>query len=484
MITAVRTPLEFHGRLAGALAPFVIFLTGVVWLALSGAPDEKGFWPVLLAALALGLALARDRTQYCDVVIEAMGQPIVMLMIMAWLLSGVLGVLLNASGFVEALVWGARQAHVTGAAYVGAAFLICAVVSTSTGTSFGTIMLAGPLLYPAGGGLGAPPAILMGAILAGSTFGDSISPVSDTSIASAGSQLTDIPGTVRARLKYVIPAGLVALTASMLLAGMVLGTGGTADALGASASVASSDLSASSALAASSALGAGSSGALPMLLVPLVVVTLLIRKRHLLEGLFAGIALTLALGMGLGLIAPATVLYIDHDAFGAKGLIIEGISRGVGVSIFTILLVGLVGALQASSSVEQVLLWARSTTVSPRRAEVWIVATVSMAVLLTTHSVVAMLTVGAFTRELGARAGLSAYRRANLLDMTVCTWPFLLPYFLPTILASSASASGAAFGMRRVSPWEVGMANTYAWALVLTIAVIIVTGFGRSEGPA
>ena len=470
MITAVRTPLEFHGRLAGALAPFVLFLVGVVWLALSGAPDEKGFWPVLLAALALGLALARDRTQYCDVVIEAMGQPIVMLMIMAWLLSGVLGVLLNASGFVEALVWVARQAHVTGAAYVGAAFLICAVVSTSTGTSFGTIMLAGPLLYPAGGALGAPPAILMGAILAGSTFGDSISPVSDTSIASAGSQLTDIPGTVRARLKYVIPAGLVALLASMVVAAMVLGRSAPAAALGARDETAASI--------------AGSPGALPMLLVPLVVITILIRKRHLLEGLFAGIALTLALGMGLGLITPATVLYIDHDAFGAKGLIIDGFSRGVGVSIFTILLVGLVGALQASSSVEQVLRWARSTTVSPRRAEVWIVAAVSMAVLLTTHSVVAMLTVGAFTRELGERAGLSAYRRANLLDMTVCTWPFLLPYFLPTILASSASASGAAFGMPRVSPWEVGMANTYAWALVVTVAVIIVTGFGRSEGPA
>ena len=36
-----------------------------------------------------------------------MGQPVVMLMIMAWLLSGVLGVLLSASGFVQALV-GAR----------------------------------------------------------------------------------------------------------------------------------------------------------------------------------------------------------------------------------------------------------------------------------------------------------------------------------------------------------------------------------------
>jgi len=315
----------------------------------------------------------------------------------------------------------------------------------------------------------------MGAILAGATFGDSISPVSDTTIASAGSQLTDVPGTVRARLKYVLPAGALALLASVLLAMRAapslgaLTPGGEGAPGGAVGGV---------------TVGAAGGAALPMLLVPLVVITLLVRRRHLLEGLFAGIVLALVLGLALGLIAPARVLYIDTASFGAKGLIIDGISRGIGVSIFTILLIGLVGALQASSSVEGVLAWARSSTGSPRRAELWIVAAVSVAVLLTTHSVVAMLTVGTFARELGERAGLSAYRRANLLDMTVCTYPFLLPYFLPTILASSASASGGDFGMPRVAPLAIGMMNTYAWALVLAIAVAIVTGYGREEGDA
>ncbi len=469
MITAVHPPLEFHGRLAGALAPFVVFLAGVGWLALSGAPDERGFWPVLLAALAVGLALARDRTRYSETVLAAMGQPVVMLMVMAWLLSGVLGVLLTESGFVQALVWGARALHLTGAGYVAAAFAACAVVSTATGTSFGTIMIAGPLLYPAGAGVGAPPVVLMGAILAGATFGDSISPVSDTTIASAGSQLTDVPGTVRARLKYVIPAGLAALVASALLA---LG----APALGASpAATASREAAPVTAVA-------DAAGAFPMLLVPVVVIVLLIRRRHLLVGLFAGIALALVMGLALGRLAPERILYIDRAAFGAKGLIIDGLSRGIGVSIFTLLLIGLVGALQGSSAVTGVLAWARASTLSARRAEVWIVAAVSVAVLLTTHSVVAMLTVGPFTRELGERAGLSPYRRANLLDMTVCTYPFLLPYFLPTILASSASASGADFGMPRVAPLAVGMANTYAWALVVAVALAIITGYGRREG--
>ncbi|MFO0095557.1 MAG: hypothetical protein ACK54K_14765, partial [Gemmatimonadaceae bacterium] len=54
-------PLAFRGGLAGALAPFGVFLGGVGTLAMLGAPDEKGFWPILLAALITGLLLTRDR---------------------------------------------------------------------------------------------------------------------------------------------------------------------------------------------------------------------------------------------------------------------------------------------------------------------------------------------------------------------------------------------------------------------------------------
>ena len=172
-----------RGGVAGALAPFAVFLTGVGWLALMGAPDERGFWPILLAAMATGIALARDRHRYCDTLLAGMAQPIVMLMIMAWLLAGVLSALLGASGFVEALIWLAHSIGLSGGAYVAAAFVVCCLVATSTGTSFGTIIIGGPLLYPAGAATGADPAMLIGAILGGATFGDSISPISDTTIA-------------------------------------------------------------------------------------------------------------------------------------------------------------------------------------------------------------------------------------------------------------------------------------------------------------
>ena len=450
------TLLTFHGGLAGALAPFGAFLAGVGALALAGAPDEKGFWPILLGALTIGLALARDRARYCEAMLDGMSQRVVMVMLCAWLFAGVLGAILAASGFVGALAWLARSAHLTGGAYVAAAFVACALVSTATGTSFGTILLAAPLLYPAGGPAGAAPAVLMGAILGGATFGDSISPVSDTTIASSGSQDADIGGTVRSRLQYVLPAGLVAMIASALL--------GTR---------------AGDATAAAVSSGAARPLALVMLLAPAVVIAMLLRARHLIESLLVGCALAALLGVVTGLVTPSALLHVAPGTFGATGLVVEGMQRAVGVSVFTLLLVALVGTLQATDALPRLVQAAEGRARSARAAEWWITGVVSAAVILTTHSVVAILAVGAFAQQTGERFAISRYRRANLLDMTVCTWPFLLPWFLPTILAASASTGGEAYGMPPQSPIAIGMHNTYAWALVAAVLLAIITGYGR-----
>lgn len=449
-------PLTFHGGLAGAVTPFVVFLGGVTLLAIAGAPDEKGFWPVLLLALTVGLLLAKDRTRYSEAMLDGMSQRVVMVMLCAWLFAGVLGTLLSASGFIGALAWLARSAHLTGGAYVGAAFVVCALVSTATGTSFGTILLAGPLLYPAGGPSGAAPAALMGAILAGATFGDSISPVSDTTIASSGTQDADIGGTVRSRAKYAVPAGIIALLASSAIgtrAGAVSGAGVDA------ASV--------------------HPLALAMLAAPALVLGMLLARRHLIEALLLGCAAAAILGVSLGLIPLRDLLHVAPGTFGATGIIVDGMQRAIGVSVFTLLLVALVGTLQATDALDRLVRAAEGRAHSAAAAEWWIVGVVSGAVLLTTHSVVAILAVGPFAKATGERFDLSRYRRANLLDLTVCTWPFLLPWFLPTILAASASAGGERYGMPPQSALTIGMHNTYAWALVVVVILAVTTGFGR-----
>jgi Na+/H+ antiporter NhaC len=451
-----KEPLSFRGGDLGVLAPFAFFLAGVGWLGISGAPDERGFWPVVLLALSVGLALSRDRNRFADESIQGMSRPLVAIMILAWLLAGVLGRLLQETGFIEALIQIAGAAGLRGSGYVAASFLVCCVVSTATGTSLGTVLVCGPLLYPAGGALGAAPAVLMGAILGGATFGDNISPISDTTIASAFTQEADIAGVVRSRLGYALAAAALALSGYL--------------AVGAAAGAA----------AAGPNVSGGYRG-LVMLLVPVLVVSLLLKGRSLLEGLLGGIALSIALGLGFGLLRFSDLVHIDAASFGARGLIVEGMERGIGASIFTLLLMGLVGPLEASGLLDRMVDAASSRIQSPRGAEAGIVAVTTAAVLLTTHSVVAILTVGSFARRAGERYGISRYRRANIMDITVCVFPFILPYMIPTILAASTTATGEEFGMPRLNAFAVGMANFHSFGLLAVLLLAVATGWGSGR---
>ena len=457
-IDTAAEPLRFIGGSAGALAPIGVFLAGVAWLGLSGAPDERGFWPILLAALATGVLLSRDRTRYSEAAIAGMSRPIVLTMVMAWVLAGVLGSLVAASGFVQSLAELASVAGLEGGSFAVAAFAITAVVATATGTSLGTLILCAPLLFPPGVALAVDPAVLIGAILGGATFGDNISPVSDTTIASASTQGADIGGVVRSRLKYALPAAALAA----VLYGVLGGGDGGLGAAGATAAPTSR---------------------LPLLLVlgPAVVIALLLRRRHLLESLLAGIGVTMAVGLAIGSIAPPDLLSIDREAFLARGLVLDGMQRAVGISVFTILLMGVVAGVEASGAVDRLITRIAARTTTPRRAEWSIFAAVSAAVLLTTHSVVALLAAGPLANETGTRAGISGYRRANLMDLTVCTYPFLLPFFIPTILAASQTGGAADLPLPRVSPFEAGLYNAHSWALLAVLLVAIATGWGRGR---
>ena len=445
------TPLVFRGGWLGALTPFVVFLGGVSWLGLSGAPDETGFGPILIVALGVGVLLSRDPARYAEAVIDGMSHRIVMLLVLAWLLAGVLGVVLRDSGLVDALVWAASTTGVRGGGFAVATFLVCAVFSTATGTSLGTILVCAPLLYPAATALGADPAFAIGAILAGATFGDNVSPISDTTIASATTQDADLGGVVRSRMRYALPAAAAAIVVFALFGGAA-GSGGS--------------LSSS-----------GDPTGLVMLAVPAAVLGLLLRRAHLVVGLFAGIGFGVVLGVVLGRFGISDLLGIDPDNFIATGIVLDGMRRAFGVSIFTILLMGLVGGLTASGLLDRLITWVEARANNARGAEWWMFGSISGATMLTTHSAVAILTVGSLAKEVGGNAGVGPYRRANILDVTVCTYPFLLPFFIPTILAASMTAG--VDGMPRISPWEAGLHNVHSWGLLLVLVASI--AIGRQE---
>ncbi|MGB5813007.1 MAG: Na+/H+ antiporter NhaC family protein, partial [Polyangiales bacterium] len=94
-------------------------------------------------------------------------------------------------------------------------FVLAALVSFATGTSWGTMAILFPLVVPLAHEL-APgnEGILFGtvsSILAGSVWGDHCSPISDTTILSSMATSCDHMDHVRTQLPYALLVGLVSL---------------------------------------------------------------------------------------------------------------------------------------------------------------------------------------------------------------------------------------------------------------------------------
>ena len=111
-----------------------------------------------------------------------------------------------------------------------AAFLISAFIGFSTGTSWGTMAILMPIVIPLShkipleAGLAAGPAghILLGAIagvLAGATFGDHCSPISDTTILSSMASACDHIDHVRTQMPYALTTGAAACLFGYIPAG-------------------------------------------------------------------------------------------------------------------------------------------------------------------------------------------------------------------------------------------------------------------------
>ncbi len=448
--------LDFYGGITGALSPFVIFLTGVIVIALSGAPDERGFWPVLILALGVGLLLSKNRKAFSEVVIAGMSQKIIMIMITAWMLASTIGILMTRTGFVDALIWLSVQLQLGPSGFLLTALLICCVVSLSTGSSFATILICSPLLYPSGGLMGVDLPLLAGAILAGATFGDFSAPISDTTIASALSQDVEIGPTVKSRLRYAIPALVLAAIVFVTLQWAKGPENG----------------------AAQHAI-TGDPRGLPMLLVPLAITILFLKGKHLLHGLMAGLGLGVLIGLVFGLLPMTELLTLDLDNFRATSFIIDGINRSVGISFFTILLMGLVETIKTSGIFSKLIQFASNKIHTSRASENWIVGMTSVAVLLTTHSIVAILMVKEFVHTTGSQADISGIRRANLMSLVTCFFPFVLPYFIPVILMANMTQTGSEFNVPALGPVDVGFYNFVAWGLLVALVLSIFIGIQK-----
>src|SRR6056297_3609908 len=95
--------------------------------------------------------------------------------------------------------------------FLAAAMILCAIVSLSLGTSWGTVGTVGLALMGIGAGFGIPMYWTAGAVVSGAFFGDKISPLSDTTNLAPAVTGTNLFDHIRNMMPTTVPAMLIAL---------------------------------------------------------------------------------------------------------------------------------------------------------------------------------------------------------------------------------------------------------------------------------
>ncbi len=160
---------------------------------------------LVLLMVRLGVKTLMDTFSHY---IEGMSgmMPIAATLVLAWTLGTVSETL--GTGLYVAEV---AKEGLPGSLLPAVSFLLAAVISFATGSSWGTIIIMMPLAVPAALATDAAMPVVIGSVLSGGLFGDHSSPVSETTILSSTGAGTTPLEHFRTQLPYAATNGAIAL---------------------------------------------------------------------------------------------------------------------------------------------------------------------------------------------------------------------------------------------------------------------------------
>lgn len=212
---AINPPIE---KRLSSLLPFILFLilflgTGIV-LTLQGEefafyqlPASIAIIPAVLFAIYLGKESLNDKVAQF---IEGAGHQNIITMCVIYLLAGAFATVAKATGSVDASVQLGLSIFPEYLVLPGL-FIVAAFLSTAMGTSMGTIAAIAPIALGFIESANLDASIVAGCIISGAIFGDNLSIISDTTIASTRSQGAQMKDKFKVNFKFAIPAALACI---------------------------------------------------------------------------------------------------------------------------------------------------------------------------------------------------------------------------------------------------------------------------------
>ena len=192
---------------------------GVIFIVIFGLLSlEINLHVLLIASLAwvashtvkLGFSFVSIKTAMSAGIEKGLGA------IYIFILIGVLIAALIEAGTIGSLVYYGGNL-LRPSIFLPAGLLFCSLMSVATGTAWATTATIGVVLMGLGGPLGIPPPVVAGMVVSGASFGDKMSPVSDTTVLAAMSADTNIYAHIKSMLYTTVPTYIICLAIYVVL---------------------------------------------------------------------------------------------------------------------------------------------------------------------------------------------------------------------------------------------------------------------------
>ena len=391
-----------------ALLPIAVFLGIYLGLGLLfeyGLKIPMGFYqvPIIIAFLAAILvACLQNREVSFDDKLTIMGHGVGDKNIITMLL-----IFLTAGAFVGVVGRSSAQSvayfmlDLIPAQYaVAVLFVVACFVSTSMGTSVGTITLIAPIAVEVAQASSFSIPLCVGTVVGGAMFGDNLSFISDTTIAACNGQGCAMKDKFKGNFFIALPAALVTLALVILITG-----------------------------SQSTAPVSGSYNLVQLIPYVLVLVGGIIGINVfvvLLAGILSGAVIMLLTGQ-----TAATALLASMGS-GAAGMF--------ETSMVAVLVAAMCALIRVYGGFDALLSFIQSLFKGSKGGQLGMGLLVGTMDIATANNTVAIVMANPIAKEMSQDYGISPKRAACLLDTFSCIFQGVIPYGAQMLVAISACA--------------------------------------------
>ena len=393
---------ENKGR-AIALLPIGVFLiiflgAGIVFQDFYAMPAIVAFLIALFVAFLQNKELSFNKK--IEVIAKGVGEENIITMSLIFLCAGGFSGAVTAAGGVDSTVnlgLSLIPAHFA----VAGLFLIGCFISVSMGTSMGTIAALAPIAVGISEKTGFALSICIGAVVCGAMFGDTLSMISDTTIAAVKTQGCEMKDKFKANFFIVLPAAIITVLIFWLATRNM-----------------------------SFQLEENLNYSLWEVLPYMVVLLGALIGINVFVVLISGIVISLIVGVSMGHIALSEMFQVVGS----------GVTSMYDITVISIIVACIVSLVKEHGGIQFILNLIKSNINGRRGAEFGIALLALFVDACTANNTVAIVMTGPIAKEISEEFDVDPRRSASLLDMFTSVGQGIIPYGAQ--LLSAATLTG------------------------------------------